>query len=360
MRFFCSLVVATALMSLACPLYAQSALNRPSNDLVFCSESLDKPTCEANEASCSGGCDLCGTESCRDDYCRPLWSVSAGEIILHRSTPQPSTIVETYHTTPTSTLLDASDFTFGWSTGTDIGVTRRVDKIDAIDAIDFRYFGVQDWQADTSIVTGGFWRFPNTNSGHYLDSQLDTSYQSQLHSAELNVLRDSSWNRVTWIAGARWIGLDERMDMTVRYLPSGSPAHFYFPTHNSLFGGQIGAAIKLWENGGPLYINCTSKAGLYGNAAANRFEIVDSTGRYRLLSSDQQNQLAFVGDIGLTAVYQLADHIALQGGYQLLWIQGVAIAGDQAVVADSVAHGGIASNGGVFYHGATANVTFTW
>jgi hypothetical protein len=350
-------VVITVSMLLACPLHAQSG---PSNYFVLCSKSLEKPTCEANDTSCLGGCDRCGTESCRDDYCRPLWSVSAGAIILHRSTPQPSTIVETYYPPPTSTLLDASDFKFGWSTGTDIGVTRRVDKIDAIDAIDFRYFGVQDWQADTSIVTGGYWKFPNIHSGHYLDSQIDTSYQSQLQSAELNVLRDSSCGRVTWIAGARWIGLDERMDLMCRILPSGPPAHYYFPTHNSLFGGQIGAAIKLWENGGPLYINCTSKAGLYGNAAANRCEIVDSGGRYGVLSSDQRNQVAFVGDIGLTAVYQLTDHIAFQGGYQLLWIQGAAIASDQPAVANSTTHDGIASNGGVFYHGATANVTFTW
>lgn len=358
MRFYCSFVVATALMSLACPLYAQSALNRLSNDLVFCSESIEKPTCEANEVSCSGGC-VCGTESCRDDYCRPLWSVSAGAIILHRSTLQPSTIVETYYPTPTSTLLDASDFKFGWSAGADIGVTRRVDKCDVIDAIEFHYFGVQDWQADTSIMTGDFWRIPHITR-FAPAAQIDTSYQSQLQSAELNVLRDSSCNRVTWIAGARWIGLDERMDVACRLSPSVPFAHFYFPAHNSLFGGQIGAAIKLWENGGPLHINCTSKAGLYGNTATNRCEIVDTAGRHNLLTSDQRNQVAFVGDIGLAAVYQLTDQIALQGGYQLLWIQGAAIAGDQAAVANSNTHDGIASNGGVFYHGATANVTLTW
>ena len=356
MRAYYFFVVVTVSMLLACPLYAQGALNCPSNDLVFCSESIEKPTCEANDTSYLGGCNSCGADSCRDDYCRPLWSVSAGAIILHRSTPQPSIIAEKYDRT--TTFLDASDFSFGWSAGTDIGVTRRVDKFGAFDAIDFRYFGVQDSQADTSIFTGTMWRFPN--HGNYMDSQINTSYLSQLQSAELNVLRDSSWNRVTWIAGARWIGLDERMDMAFRYSSSTPFSHFYFPTSNRLFGGQIGAAVKLWENGGPLHINCTSKAGLYDNTAANRCEIVDTAGRHGLLSSDQHDQLAFVGDIGLTAVYQLTDHIALQGGYQLLWIQGVAIAGDQPMVANFGTHNGIASNGGVFYHGAMASVAVTW
>jgi hypothetical protein len=347
MRSGHSLAVALAVsMLLACPLHAQSTWSGADNDLVFCSESLDRSTLVANETH-SGGFDLW----------RPLWSVSAGAIILHRSTPQQGIIVENY--TRTTTLLDASDFSFGWSAGADIGVTRRVDKVDAIDAIEFRYFGVQNLQANTSIITGGIWRLPHV--GPFVnDSQIDTSYQSQLHSAEINVLRDSSCSRITWIAGARWIGLDERMDLMFWSLPSGSPAHFYFPTQNNLLGGQVGAAIRLWERGGPLHINCTSKAGLYGNSAANRFEILDSVGNFRVRSSDRRTQAAFVGDLGLTAVYQWTNHIALQGGYQLLWIEGAAVAGAQPESADPNTGGGLASNGGVFYHGAMASVNFTW
>jgi hypothetical protein len=308
----------------------------------------------------SNAADVCGCQSCECclESCRPLWTVNAGTLILHRSTPQPSVLVLTSPSRGSMTLLDASDFTFGWDAGVDIGVTRRVDKYEAFDAIEFRYFGIQDWQANTSIITGPRWGFPNI-PGYFSDSaQIDASYRSQLHSAELNLQRDSSWNRLTWLAGMRWIGLDERLNLAESFI--GSSMNHTFTTHNNLFGGQIGAALKLWENGGPLHINCVSKAGLYDNSTSNRYEDDDSWGNYNLLCSDRKHQVAFAGDIGLTATYQWTKHVALQGGYQLLWIQGAAIAGDQAQAINYTAHDGIASNGGVFYHGAMASVNITW
>ena len=69
---------------------------------------------------------------------------------------------------------------------------------------------------------------------------------------------------------------------------------------------------------------------------------------------------AFAGDVNLTAAYQLTKHVALHGGYQMLWIQGVAVAGDQPVAIDFTDHSGMASNGGVFYHGAMASINVTW
>jgi hypothetical protein len=345
-------------MSLACPLYAQSASNRLSNDLVFCSESLGKPTCEATDSSCADGCKCWDTDGSCSDPCRPLWSVNAGAVILHRSTPQSGVLVQTSASRGNLTLLDASDFKFGWSAGADIGVTRRVDKYQAFDAIDFRYFGVQDWQADTSIVTGNFWRFPSSGQGVIAQSaQIDSSYFSQLQSAELNVQRDSPWSRLTWLAGVRWIGVDERLNMSVF---TTATSFYTYSTHNSLYGGQIGAALRLWEDGGPFQVNCVSKAGLYGNSAANRYDGVDSFGNYALLSSDRKDQLAFVGDIGVTATYQWTKHLAVQGGYQLLWIQGVANAGNQSESISIITNKGIASNGGTFYHGAMASTTLSW
>ena len=51
----------------------------------------------------------------------------------------------------------------------------------------------------------------------------------------------------------------------------------------------------------------------------------------------------------------------MQAGYQLLWIDGIAIATDQAVNATANASGaGIDTNGSLFYHGATMALVFTW
>jgi hypothetical protein len=332
--------------------------NAGSGELTFLTDSAKAEPAEANSPAEVGDSDCC--EWCQN-RCRPLWTVNAGTVILHRDTPRPSPII--LRVPAGATLLDASDFSFNWAAGADIEVVRRVDNYEAIDAIDFRYFGVQSLEADSSIDTGTFWRQAYAHQGAFLRSQINTVYSSQFHSAELNVFRDSAYSRLTWLAGFRWIGMDEQMDLTCR---TGSPGNYGNPfsynygTRNNLYGGQIGTALKLWDHGGPFRINCLTKAGLYGNSATNQYDGVDSLGRYVLFTTDRSSPLAFAGDINLTAAYQLSKHIALQGGYQLLWVQGVAVAGDQTAAINIANHNGIADNGGVFYHGAMASVNFTW
>lgn len=352
-RPFSLLIVAAAAMLPACSLYAQEA----SNEFLFCSGSPNEAVVEKADSARVDEYDQgCLSNGCWNCCCPPLWSISAGAAILHRSKPQSSMIIERFDLPSLSWVpaMDASDFNFNWSAGVDVSAIRRIDRCTAIDAVDFRYFGIQDVQANTSMVTNGTWRFPLWSHGYLRNSAIDSSYGSQLHSMEFNVRRQSSFSRLTWLAGFRWIGLDERLDMTVQLLPGGPPAHYAYATRNNLFGGQIGAAATLWDNGGPFHLESTVKAGLYGNAASSWNEFVDSQGQYRLLASNRKNQVAFVGDIGLLAAYHWNDHVALQAGYQLLWIQGVAVAGSQVMVADSTTHGG------VFYHGALTSLNFTW
>jgi hypothetical protein len=325
--------------------------NGNSDELTYFTDSVQTAQTEANNTAEVGECSCCG-------YCRPLWTVNAGTVILHRDTPRPSPIVLSTHTG--ATLLDASDFSFNWAAGADIEVVRRVVNYEAIDAIDFRYFGVQSLNADTSIDTGGLWRPAYALHGSIPRSLVNTVYSSQFHSAELNAHRDSAYSWLTWLAGFRWIGLDEQTDLSVQLVSNGTISSYTYATRNNLYGGQIGTALKLWDHGGPFRINCLTKAGLYGNTATNKYDGIDSFGNYALLSTDRSSPLAFVGDINLTAAYQLSKHIALQGGYQMLWVQGVAVAGDQTAVIDLTNHTGIAANGGVFYHGAMASVNFTW
>lgn len=306
---------------------------------------------EADESIDVPALDECGC-------CEPLWSVNVGAIFLHRSTPQPSLLVETWN--HSKTLLDAGDFNFNrWKVGPDISAVRRINRCGFFDAVGFRYFDVQGFQANSSIITGTSWRFP-LSRGTLPNASIDSAYQSRLYSAELNLLRQSNFDRLTWLAGFRWVGLQEELDMTVSLGPGGPPGNYTYSTRNNLYGGQIGANAILWDRGGPFRLTCSGKAGLFGNPAANQYEIVDSLGTYRLLSADRRTQAAFVGDVGINATSQLTEHIAMQGGYQLLWIRGAAIAGDQAVVADYTTGNGISSRGGAFYHGAMASVNFSW
>lgn len=307
---------------------------------------------EAAQASTSSNC--CGGDCCDggcwDECCEPLWTVNAGAVILTRSAPQSSPIL--INSIPRTTLLDANAFKFNWAAGADIGITRRINGSAAIDALDFRYFGVQSWLADTSVVPSSLWRFP-TGGGSAPAAPFASSYDSRLYSVELNARRNSSYSWLTWLAGFRWLQLNDQLNNAASY---SQVFNYHTTTRNNLYGAQVGAITRILDDGGPFTISCASKAGIYGNAATNHWN-VNSV----FLSADQRNQVAFVGDINALGVYKISDHIALQGGYQLLWVQGVAVAGDQfTVMRQNNTRTGIDSTGGAFFHGATAGLSFTW
>jgi len=65
--------------------------------------------------------------------------------------------------------------------------------------------------------------------------------------------------------------------------------------------------------------------------------------------------VAFCGEIGITAAYNLTDRLALRGGYQLLWLDGVALASQQPILNPPPllsAATSVGTSGDVFYNGA--------
>jgi hypothetical protein len=54
-------------------------------------------------------------------------------------------------------------------------------------------------------------------------------------------------------------------------------------TRNNLYGAQVGAITRILDDDGPFTISCASKAGIYGNAATNHWNIGPT-----LLSADQR------------------------------------------------------------------------
>ncbi len=297
-------------------------------------------------------CPSCYASQCRcwDHCCRPLWSVNAGAVFLLRATPHRSPIVE--DSASGTTLLNSNFFNFNVAAGADVQVVRRIDRTCALDALEVRYFGVQSWQASTVFDTGAAWQFPNS-AGDSPAAEFDSVYRSQLYSVEANAHHNIPSSGLTWLAGARWLQLNDQLNNVAT---NGGVTDYRTTTQNNLYGAQIGLIVRALTDDAPFSLSWTSKAGVYGSATRNYWS-ADSA----FLSGDSQGQLAFVGDVNVNAAVALSDHISLQGGYQLLWIEGVAIAGDQfAVMQESTTQNGINSAGGAFFHGATAGINVRW
>ena len=179
-------------------------------------------------------------------------------------------------------------------------------------------------------------------------------YASELHNAEING-RQQLNDRLSVLAGFRYTELDEHLAAN---LNAAVPFNYDCATRNRLFGFQMGGQATLWNQGGPFTLDAGGKAGIFSNAAAQNSTI--STGLVTLPATGRDDRTAFLGEVGITGTCQLTDHLAMRGGYRLLWIDGVALASDQMSVSDFANNAGLQGNGDAFYHGAFAGLEYAW
>ncbi len=288
--------------------------------------------------------------NCCEADCGPVWTARVGAVILDRSKPAADVLAR-----PIGGIFTVSaggDFDFGWDGGVDVYLARQF--VSGL-GVEVRYFDV-DSNAGFDYGDTGDIRIGHTTVTNLFD--VDAAYRSKLHSTEVN-LRVPSTQRVTWLAGFRWLELGEQLNYDIDLL-SLVNNDFNWNTNNHLYGGQFGLDLQLWDLTSPLSINSVLKAGIYGNVADNHFQ-------YRindfpvLQGGANQGAVAFVGDIGVNLSYQVTRHFALMGGYQLLWLNGTALASDQSALTLAQANVDvITTQGDLFYQGAQTGVVFAW
>ncbi len=304
---------------------------------------------EPGMAVASSDCEGCG-QGCYQRCC-PRWTAMADFLILERIGGKTQTLVRPLQgATDDPRYLYSNDFHFGFHSGPRVSLIRHGDRCYDLE---FLYFGIDGWSRsiDRPYNAGGYVTY-FSGEPYPSDGPLLADYASRLYNGEIN-LRWSPSCRVTMLVGFRWaelrenlIGYERERDITaIIWNPIGQ-----IKTQNDLYGFQIGSDVKLWECG-CLSIDGLLKAGIYNNHARQVAEsyVVDDSGN----SSASTNRTAFIGEIGLQALYQIRPCLAFRAGYQAFWFDGVAV--PPAQIND--AHG-INTAGSVFYHGANAGLEY--
>lgn len=238
------------------------------------------------------------------------------------------------------------------------------------------YFGVYGQFADamTTATPPDFIQFPPP-IGNVLTADAESAvvtYASTVNSAEINVFstttellrRTGGWLTVDWLAGFRYIGLEEDASIVTEccLTPTSSIFTPYrVRTRNNAFGGQIGARGRLtWDRWA---FESWAKAGILGNAQKQiQDPLIDYTGfQQRGARSATGSEVSFVGDINLSAIYRLTDVWGIRAGYNLFWFTGAALAPDQFDFANTTTAGtSLVSGGGLFMHGANLGLEARW
>ena len=146
--------------------------------------------------------------------------------------------------------------------------------------------------------------------------QITLHYRSQLNNAEFNLVRTEG--DLSLLGGFRYLSLNEDFNIRSTDLDTGT-SKYHVHTTNNLFGGQLGTRFR--RSYGELGWDATGKAGIFGNADSQSQSVTDFPPGFFLRDrrASSGGQVAFVGDINLSATYQLSDFWALRAGYNLLW-----------------------------------------
>ena len=270
-------------------------------------------------------------------------------------------------TLPT-TALDINQTANEAAVGPRIGVIFNLDNIYSVEG---NYFNVRPFNGEQSTPpTAGAYQGNNLAGLKPIDSPgfqdidwAQATTNASIMSAELN-WRRRTCGPVTWLSGFRWVQWNQSLQVPDSYGTTDPTAvvqseRITTNTINDLYGGQAGADVMLWNNGGPIRFNAVGKAGVFLNNAVQHTNGF-SEGQLGPLSAAAQ-QTAFFGELGIFGTWQLTDWLAWRTGYNFFWLSGVAVPVDQLNTTDVLGNTAtINTNGSVFLNGVQFGLESRW
>ncbi len=258
--------------------------------------------------------------------------------------------------------------------------------------VEFTYFGLFFWDDQATFTDAGnslfsafseFGTLPGLVGVGFAETDLSDfqsiDYESSFDSFEVNFrqrwVAPNCRYQGSWLAGVRYFKLDEDFNYftqsTVNQDPG--PPLGVIPTlnnninvHNNMVGAQVGGDLWVCILPG-LRLGGEAKAGVFGNRVALENTIEVNTGAAPNVEELVRNDVSFIGQADIMATYRLNYNWTLRGGYQFLYVDGVALAAENFNPAApeildplSTRVPFVNDNGAVFYHGWTAGVEFMW
>lgn len=338
----------------------------PDLELPGTDAEMDCPT-----ASC-GGC--CGSLCHVLDPLglTPLWTGRAEALMLWRSAPQGLPLFNRFDGVARGPALNAADFVSGMAAGPRFAIFRHTGDDGAIE---FNFLRVQSFQAHVAPpgVPGGY-QLSDLDEGIFCCPTLDPfttitgGLSSSLQSFELT-RRLPTDGRLQWLAGFRWAQWNEQIGLDGVYaIPGGPTQAWRTATNNDLYGMQIGADSILYGLGRPFRIEGIGKSGVYYNravqASSNSYSGDGFVPAYVISNRSSTSRVAFVGEVGATAVWDIATWLSFRAGYSAFWLDGLALASnqfdDQCLCPLDPVRAATDTAGGVFVHGLTLGLEARW
>ena len=305
---------------------------------------------------CEDCCEDCCCEECCEPCCPSCWYVEGDGLFLDRSKSRNIKIVENGTGPPprgqriTVMTTDALDFDDEWGPRIVIGNRDECRDLEVV------YYGFQHWQS-TAVATMG-----NPEVDVPFDSadfningvlrpisdfdgaqRVEAIYASELHNFEANWWATDGrlWQPMV---GFRYFDLDEEFDL--RSTDTNETSDYLIDAENNLVGLQTGLRYEQPRYGRFTW-NVLGKAGAYVNFASQDTLLRDDNNSVLIHHfTPHDEDIAFIGELGVNARYAISKNIELTCGYLLLWVDGVALAPEQLDFTTTATSGSTLHNDG--------------
>jgi len=126
-----------------------------------------------------------------------------------------------------------------------------------------------------------------------------------------------------------------------------------------MYGIQFGGE-SLFLDRGAFTASLFGKVGIYENSADQNTDMVNIPGAVAS-TFGTASKTAFIGDVGIFGHYLINDCWSIRGGYQVLFLDGVALASDQIFASNIVTGTATVDVGNTaVYQGFFASIEKSW
>ncbi|MDZ4821794.1 MAG: BBP7 family outer membrane beta-barrel protein [Planctomycetota bacterium] len=291
------------------------------------------------DGCCTGGC----CDNCCDDCCyEEQWQFSFGALYMARDYNNAPITIDAGSGT---TVLSAADMDGDYGWGYELHARRP--------GWDVRYM-----QLNFGDTLNGNAVAPTLYLQDVYAGPAEFRYHSDLYSLEVTCLCFDDCDPWRRSSGFRYLRLDEQLDFNLvgAYQPTDR-----LETTNDLYGWQWGTERAIIDRcDSPFQLHAFGKAGVY--YASMDLTNTAFPGLINDTARDSEGSVAFVGELGFNGSVQVTEQFSLDAGYQVMFIEGVALAGEQATTVNALAVPAVAeiNCGGLFYQGFTFGATYTW
>jgi len=325
--------------------------------------------------------DMYGSPNVGTDQCGPHYFDFSAEVLYwaraDTGEPRVDFATDGIQTPPLAAgdaVLSTDDLNFDEKPG--MRLTGRYD-LGALSVLEIGYSGLFEWNDSARVTSAGntlfspFSEFGTDPFGGAGLTETDAAssasieYWSELHNAEISFRRYWIGNspRVTgtWLAGFRYTKLSEDFFWNTQAIGT---MDYQVTANNDLAGFQTGGDVWVTARQG-IRFGAQGKVGLYNNRTKQSSRIEATTVVPGVREVAKANHVAFIGEGNLSMVCDVMPSMSIRAGYDVLFINTVALAPNNVNFNNELFSGGtrtsvLIEESSVLYHGANLGLEYVW